>query len=240
MRGPATGRRLRAVRSDLARQRHVVVKVAAAEVCDQQATLRVLRQRVRCVELTGTAPPRTDRFDELAFAREEHQARIPVTVRHDDVAVVLHDHCRGSVEMAAIVAPFAERTEFQQQGAVGPVFPHGVTIAVRRPEHAVLLDVQRVRAEREAAFVGGAPLAEIAAAAIEHRDAALAHLVFHRKRMCRPMLDVAREQIDDAFCVYCDAGAHLELHTGRIRWPLFHQSIAAARIVAVRLVDCVV
>ena len=54
------------------------------------------------------------------------------------------------------------------------------------------------------------------------------------------MLDVAREQIDDAGRIHGDARAHLELHAGRIRRPLFHQPIAAARIVAVRLVDGVV
>ena len=108
-----TGRPLRAVYGDLTRHGHVVVKVAATQVRNEQAPLRILRQCVWRVELAGAAAPGANRFDELAVGGKPHEAGIPVAVGDDDVAVALHNHRGGTVEVTFIGAPFAERAEAQ-------------------------------------------------------------------------------------------------------------------------------
>ena len=125
----------------------------------------------------------------------------------------------------------AKGAEFKEHLTVRCKLANRVTIAIGGPEHAVFFDIDGVGAQREAALIRLAPLAEILTLPVEHGDAAFAHFVLHGQRMCSPMFDIPGKEIDNALIVHRDTGSHFELHVGGVTGPLTVECVTRPRVI---------
>src|SRR5207247_2548178 len=135
---------------------------------DEEAALRVERERVRRAELSGPRAHLAPLFDVLAVLVELHDSPIrvrrwirilaAVAVGDEDVAVWRRDHIARLVERIGTIAWHARLSERQQHLALRTELDHlmalrafFVALAVGDPDVSVLVDVKAVRKENHAA-----------------------------------------------------------------------------------------